>query len=79
LRRLIGFWPAIVINAAIFAIAHFDAWPAPIALFVLALFLAYLAQRTNSLVASIVLHATFNCANLLLLTLMIVTKVYPLD
>jgi membrane protease YdiL (CAAX protease family) len=78
LRRLMGAWPAIVLSSAIFAIAHFNAWPAPIALFVLALFLGYLAHRTTSLVSSIALHATFNAANLALLIIMITNKV-PLD
>lgn len=67
LRRVLGPWPAILISSFLFAIAHFDAWPAPIALFVLAGFLGYLAYRTTSLVAPIVLHATFNAANMALL------------
>jgi membrane protease YdiL (CAAX protease family) len=67
LRRVLGPWPAILISSFLFAIAHFDAWPAPIALFVLALFLGYLAHRTTSLVASVALHATFNAANMALL------------
>lgn len=67
LRRVLGPWPAILISSFLFAVAHFDAWPAPIALFVLALFLGYLASRTTSLVAPVVLHATFNAANMALL------------
>src|SRR5262245_59013456 len=35
LRHWVGPWRAIVLNSSIFAIAHFDAWPAPIPLFVL--------------------------------------------
>lgn len=67
LRRLLGPWPAIVLSSFLFAIAHFDAWPAPIALFVLAIFLGYLAHRTTSLIGPVVLHATFNTANMALL------------
>lgn len=67
LRRVLGPWPAIVISSFLFAIAHFDAWPAPIALFVLAFFLGYLAYGTTSLIAPVVLHATFNAANMALL------------
>jgi membrane protease YdiL (CAAX protease family) len=79
LRRIVGPWPAILLCSAIFAIAHFDAWPAPIALFVLALFLGYLAHRTTSIVGPIVLHATFNAANLAFLYIVISTKAIPLD
>ena len=71
LRRVLGPWPAIVVSSFLFGVAHFDAWPAPIALFVLALFLGYLANRTTSLVAPIVLHATFNAANMALLIMAI--------
>jgi len=73
LRRVAGSWPSIVLTSAIFAIAHFDAWPAPIALFVLALFLGYLAHRTTSLVAPMILHAVFNGVNLAILILALVT------
>jgi nicotinamidase-related amidase len=69
LRQAVGPWPAILLSSAIFAIAHLDAWPAPFALFVLALFLGYLAYRTTSLVAPIVLHSVFNAANLTILIL----------
>lgn len=69
LRRVAGPWRAILINSFIFAIAHFDAWPAPIPLFVFALFLCYLAQRSSSLAGPIILHATFNAANLAILVL----------
>ena len=47
-------------SAMLFAIIHTDAWPAPIALFPLSLVLGALAQRTQSLIGPIVLHATFN-------------------
>lgn len=67
LRRVLGAWPAIVLSSVIFAAAHSDAWPAPIPLFILALFLGYLAYRTTSLVASITLHATFNAVSMLVL------------
>jgi hypothetical protein len=74
LRQVIGAGPGIVLSSAIFALAHFDAWPAPIALFVLALFLGYLAHRTTSLLAPVVLHATFNGANLAFLIFLIRTN-----
>ena len=64
LERRFGAWQSIVGSSSIFALLHVDAWPAPIPLFVLALFLGYLRYRTNGLVAPIVLHAMFNAANL---------------
>jgi membrane protease YdiL (CAAX protease family) len=79
LRRVCGAWPAILLSSAVFAIAHFHAWPSPIPLFVLALFLGFLAHRTSSLVAPIVLHATFNAANMTILILALVTKAIPLE
>lgn len=71
LRRVLGVWPAIVTSSLLFAVLHADAWPAPIPLFVLALFLGYLAYRTSSLVAPIVLHATFNGVSMLALVLQV--------
>lgn len=58
-RRLTSF-VAVYGSAMLFAILHVDAWPAPIALFVLGLGLGALARNTQSLIAPIVLHATFN-------------------
>lgn len=46
-------------SAMFFAIVH-AAWPAPIPLFVLGLILAWLTQRTQSLIPAITLHALFN-------------------
>ena len=65
LRRLCGPRHAIAVSSFAFAAMHFDAWPSPIPLFVLALFLGYLAVRTRCLVAPITLHAFFNAVNLL--------------
>ena len=67
LKQRFGAWPAIIGSSAIFAALHVDAWPAPIPLFVLALFLGYLAHRTGSLVGPVILHATFNGANMIAL------------
>jgi membrane protease YdiL (CAAX protease family) len=60
-------------TAALFAAVHSSVWPSPIPLFVLALALGWLAYRTQSLVAPIVLHALFNsitCALLILTQLL---------
>jgi membrane protease YdiL (CAAX protease family) len=60
--------PAIFGTALLFGFIH-DVWPTPIPLFVLALGLGLLAQRTRSLVGPIVLHSLFNgisCVQLIL-------------
>jgi membrane protease YdiL (CAAX protease family) len=51
---------AIYGTAVLFAIRHCESWPDPVALFVLALGLGWLADRTRSLVGPIVLHSLFN-------------------
>jgi membrane protease YdiL (CAAX protease family) len=71
LRRKLGPRSAIAISALVFSALHSDAWPAPIPLFVLALFLGYLAQHTNSLVGPITLHATFNAVSMIVLLLVV--------
>jgi membrane protease YdiL (CAAX protease family) len=61
--------PAILGTSLLFACIHTSVWPSPIPLFVLALGLGVLAQRTRSLVGPIVLHSLFNgisCVQLLL-------------
>jgi membrane protease YdiL (CAAX protease family) len=47
-------------SAMLFAILHVDAWPAPIALFVMGIGLGILARSTQSLIGPIVFHAAFN-------------------
>jgi membrane protease YdiL (CAAX protease family) len=46
--------------AALFANFHASVWPTPIPLFVLALGLGWLAYRTQSVVAPIIVHMMFN-------------------
>ncbi|HEY7423051.1 MAG TPA: CPBP family intramembrane glutamic endopeptidase [Gemmataceae bacterium] len=61
--------PAIFGTSLLFACVHTAVWPTPVPLFVLALGLGILAQRTRSLVGPIVLHSLFNgvsCVQLLL-------------
>jgi membrane protease YdiL (CAAX protease family) len=69
LRRLLGARWAIALSALIFAALHSDAWPAPLPLFVLALFLGYLAHHTNSLVGPITMHAAFNSVSMIMLAI----------
>lgn len=51
---------SIVGTSLLFANFHANVWPTPIPLFVLALGLGWLAFRTQSVVAPIVVHALFN-------------------
>jgi len=55
---------AIVATSVPFAALHYDAWPAPVPLFVLSLFLGYLGYRTSSLIAPIAMHCAFNLASM---------------
>ncbi len=55
--------PALFAASALFAAVHSFAWPSPVALFVLALGLGWLALRTRSLVGPIVLHGLFNAVS----------------
>jgi membrane protease YdiL (CAAX protease family) len=67
-RRLIE-WRAIQASSLLFAIAHANFWPSPVALFLLAIGLGWLACRTQSIVPCIVTHALFNavaCVELIL-------------
>jgi membrane protease YdiL (CAAX protease family) len=57
-------WP-ILISSFLFAIMHFGQGAAPVPLFVLALALGYLYQRTGSLTAPIVVHMVLNSLTLI--------------
>lgn len=59
--------PAIFAASALFAAVHSFAWPSPVALFVLALGLSWLALRTRSLAGPVVLHGLFNAVSCALL------------
>ena len=67
LRRVFGKpWLAIGAASAFFAMMHISNPNSIPALFVLAIVLGYLYERTGRLVAPILLHIVFNCINLLL-------------
>jgi membrane protease YdiL (CAAX protease family) len=51
---------AIVVTSLVFAAVHAPQWPAPIAIFVLALALGTVYARTGSLIASVIMHSAFN-------------------
>lgn len=59
-----GFIP-IALSSTLFSLAHLGHGIAPVAIFVLALFLGYLYQRTHRIVPCIVLHMVFNAINLI--------------
>jgi|GEM_PF-1056248 len=67
----------IIVTSLLFAAAHAQQWPAPIAIFVLSLALGYLAEATGSLVPSIVLHALFNGFGTLMLFLSMQVAAQP--
>jgi membrane protease YdiL (CAAX protease family) len=53
-------WFPIGLSSILFALAHVGWGPDPVALFLLALILGYVYQRTHRIVPSIVTHALFN-------------------
>lgn len=57
----------IVISSLLFALLHLGQGPAPIPLFLLALFLGYLYRQTHRLLPCILMHALFNGYSLLML------------
>jgi membrane protease YdiL (CAAX protease family) len=63
----------IVLTSFLFALIHATQWPAPIALFLLALVIGTVYQRTGSLIAAISLHATFNGLSTLVMLLLLLT------
>lgn len=67
----------IVLSSMIFAGLHADQWPAPIALFLLALGLGYIYERTGSLLAPICMHAVFNGFATLMLFLVALSPTPP--
>ncbi|MEX2091313.1 MAG: CPBP family intramembrane glutamic endopeptidase [Pirellulales bacterium] len=53
-------WLPIVLSSLLFALAHVGYGPDPVPLFLLALILGYVYQRTHRIVPSMVAHALFN-------------------
>lgn len=58
---------AIIGTAILFAMLHATVWPTPISLLILGLALGWLAHRTRSLIAPIVMHAMFNATSMVLM------------
>ena len=64
-------WLPIIVSAIMFGLAHFGYGPEPIPLFLLALVLGFLYQRTHRIIPSIVTHALFNLFSMILLWRMV--------
>ncbi len=64
-------WRSIAISSGLFAAAHAGQGSSPIPLFVLAIMLGYLYQRTHRIVPSIVAHATFNLISVVSVILLV--------
>ncbi len=60
---------AIYASSLLFAAVHALAWPQPVPLFFLALGLGFLAYRTRSLLAPIIVHSLFNAVTMIHLIL----------
>ena len=57
-------WAPILASSFIFAMAHLGSGPSPVPLFVFAMFLGYVYQRTHRLVPSIVAHMVLNATSI---------------
>jgi membrane protease YdiL (CAAX protease family) len=66
-------WVPILVSSLLFALAHFGIGPDPIPLFLLALVLGYVYQRTHRIVPCMVTHALFNSLTLIALWRMLST------
>jgi membrane protease YdiL (CAAX protease family) len=64
-------WLPILTSSFLFGLAHFGYGPEPVPLFVLAIFLGYLYQRTHRILPCIVAHALFNLFTMILLWRMV--------
>lgn len=60
-------WFPILISSVAFGLAHFGYGPEPVPLFLLALVLGYVYQRTHRIVPGIVAHALFNLFTMIIL------------
>lgn len=70
-------WRAILTSSLLFAIAHANVWPSPLALFLLAICLGWVACRTQSIVPCIVAHSLFNAVACVELGLGLVREQLP--
>jgi membrane protease YdiL (CAAX protease family) len=64
-------WMPILVSSALFALAHYGYGPEPAPIFLLALVLGYVYQRTHRIIPCIVAHALFNLLTMLALWRMV--------
>jgi membrane protease YdiL (CAAX protease family) len=64
-------WLPIFISSALFGLAHFGYGPEPIPLFLLAIFLGLVYQRTHRIIPCIVAHSLFNLFTVVVLWRMV--------
>lgn len=64
-------WAPILASSFLFALAHLGAGASPIALFVFALFLGYVYQRTHRILPSVVAHLVMNFISVSMMVLMV--------
>jgi membrane protease YdiL (CAAX protease family) len=76
-RRIATKWQAILTASLLFAIAHANVWPSPLALFALAICLGWVLERTQSLIPCIVAHSLFNAVACVQLVLGLVQDQLP--
>lgn len=73
LRDLGHGWAPILASSFLFALAHLGAGPSPIPLFVLAMFLGYVYQRTHRILPCIIAHVVMNLTSVTVLILQIMS------
>jgi membrane protease YdiL (CAAX protease family) len=69
LRSRFAFWPAAVMDGALFGLIHIPFWLLVPSLAVIGVGLAYVFNRRQSLLASMAAHATFNLVGVLFIAL----------
>ena len=60
-------WFPILISAALFGAAHYGYGPEPVPIFLLAIILGYVYQRTHRIIPCIVAHSLFNALTMITL------------
>ncbi len=76
-ERRIAAFAGITITSLIFAMLHFEQWPAPIALFPLSVAIGYVYEKTGSFIAAFCMHATFNGLSTMLLLMSLLAPEPP--
>jgi membrane protease YdiL (CAAX protease family) len=67
-------WAPILVSSLLFALAHAGYGPDPVAIFMLAVILGYVYQRTHRIIPCMVTHALFNSLAMVILWQMVLNK-----